>query len=85
MGHPACKPNGSAFCKPKDHCILQAKRPLHFASQKTIVFCKMGGDAFSAQEIIFGLVLKEIHYVVKSMRNLDVKCKVQIGPCTFCR
>ena len=36
------------------------------------------GLTFSAQESIFGLVLKKNDYVVKSMRNLDVKCEVQM-------
>ena len=31
---------------------------------------------FSAYESMFGLVLKENDFIVKSMRNLDVKCEV---------
>ena len=35
----------------------------------------------SAHETIFGLVLKENEVVVNSMRNLDVKCEVQLLSC----
>ena len=38
----------------------------------------------NAHKTIFGLALKEYHSLVKSVRNLDAKCEVQMCPCTFC-
>ena len=45
----------------------------------------MSKAPLTAHKTIFGLVLKENDSFVRSVRNLDVKCEVQMCPCTFGR
>ena len=78
-GQVGCAPAGSTAAVPNGH-------PHHLPHTRlmtpwtTIPLL----SPFSAHETISGLVLKENHSVVKSVRNLDAKCEVQMCPCTFC-
>ena len=71
--------SGWSLGKSYSSCDVTSYEVRRKRTRNTVVW----GYPFSAHEIIFGLVFKENDSVVKSVRNLDVKCEVQMCPCTF--
>ena len=54
--------------------VFQKGQLSHVKSLGIMKSCSI--QPFSVHETIFGLVLKENHFVLKSMRNLDAKHEV---------